>query len=144
MRLKRAAMVFVTAALSAAVLAGCAGGNREEAAAGGADEESCETGDASMDNPRNQDGIGGNELLAVSFGTSYNDSRRISIGAVEEALEKAIPDYSLRRAFTSQIIIDRVKSRDGVAIDNVGEALERAVKNGPCLACPPEASCAHR
>ncbi|MCI9584760.1 sirohydrochlorin cobaltochelatase [Clostridiaceae bacterium] len=130
MRLKRAAMVFVTAALSAAVLAGCAGGNREEAAAGGADEESCETGDASMDNPRNQDGIGGNELLAVSFGTSYNDSRRISIGAVEEALEKAIPDYSLRRAFTSQIIIDRVKSRDGVAIDNVGEALERAVKNG--------------
>lgn len=83
-----------------------------------------------MDNPRNQDGIGGNELLAVSFGTSYNDSRRISIGAVEEALEKAIPDYSLRRAFTSQIIIDRVKSRDGVAIDNVGEALERAVKNG--------------
>ncbi len=130
MRLKRAAMVFVTAALSAAVMAGCAGGNREEAAAGGADEESCETGDASMDNPRNQDGIGGNELLAVSFGTSYNDSRRISIGAVEEALEKAIPDYSLRRAFTSQIIIDRVKSRDGVAIDNVGEALERAVKNG--------------
>ena len=130
MRLKRAAMVFVTAALSAAVLAGCAGGNREEAAAGGADEESCETGDASMDNPRNQDGIGGNELLAVSFGTSYNDSRRISIGAMEEALEKAIPDYSLRRAFTSQIIIDRVKSRDGVAIDNVGEALERAVKNG--------------
>ncbi len=97
---------------------------------GSADEENYETGDATLDNPRNQDGIGENELLAVSFGTSYNDSRRLSIGAIEEALEDAIPEYSLRRAFTSQIIINHVKSRDGVTIDNVGEALERAVENG--------------
>lgn len=138
MKLRRVAMVFVTAALSAAVLAGCSAGNGSEPAGaaaetepqGGADEENYETGDATLDNPRNQDGIGENELLAVSFGTSYNDSRRLSIGAIEEALEDAIPGYSLRRAFTSQIIINRVKSRDGVTIDNVGEALERAVENG--------------
>ncbi len=94
------------------------------------DEENYETGDASLDNPRNQDEIGENELLVVSFGTSYNDSRRLTIGAIEEALEEAFPDYSVRRAFTSQIIIDHVKDRDGVEIDNVTEALDRAVDNG--------------
>lgn len=94
------------------------------------DEENYDTGDASMDNPLNQDGIGEKELLVVSFGTSYNDSRRLTIGAIEEAMEEAFPDWSVRRGFTSQIIIDHVKSRDGEVIDNVTEALERAVDNG--------------
>ena len=70
------------------------------------DEEDYTTGDASLDNPRNQDGIGEKELLVVSFGTSFNDSRRLTIGAIENALEQAFPDWSVRRAFTSQIIID--------------------------------------
>ena len=52
--------------------------------------------------------------MVVSFGTSYNDSRRLTIGAIENAMEKAFPDYSVRRGFTSQIIIDHVKSRDDV------------------------------
>ena len=94
------------------------------------EEENYETGDASLDNPRNQDEIGENELLVVSFGTSFNDSRRATIGAIEEALEKAFPEWSVRRAFTSQIIIDHINRRDKVQIDNVGEALDRAVKNG--------------
>ena len=95
-----------------------------------AEEENYETGDASLDNPRNQDNIGENELLVVSFGTSFNDNRRNTIGAIEDALEKAFPDWSVRRAFTSQIIIDHVKSRDGEEIDNVKQALDRAVANG--------------
>ena len=95
-----------------------------------AEEENYETGDASLDNPRNQDNIGENELLVVSFGTSFNDNRRNTIGAIEDALEKAFPDWSIRRAFTSQIIIDHVKSRDGEEIDNVKQALDRAVANG--------------
>lgn len=94
------------------------------------DGENYNTGDASLDNVRNQDEIGENEMLVVSFGTSFNDSRRLTIGAIEDAIEKAMPDYSVRRGFTSQIIIDHVKSRDKIAIDNVGEALDRAVKNG--------------
>lgn len=89
-----------------------------------------DTGDASKDDPRNQDEIGEKELLVVSFGTSYNDSRRETIGAIEKAMQTAFPDYSVRRAFTSQIIIDHVKDRDGVTIDNVEQALERAVNNG--------------
>ena len=93
-------------------------------------EEEEDTGDASMDNTRNQDEIGDNELLVGSFGTSYNDSRRLTIGAIENAMEEAFPDYSVRRGFTSQIIIDHVKRRDDVTIDNVGEALNRAVDNG--------------
>ena len=92
--------------------------------------EEPDTGDASKDDPRNQDEIGESELLVVSFGTSYNDSRRLTIGAIEGALEKAFPGYAVRRGFTSQIIIDHVKDRDGVTIDNVGQALDRAVANG--------------
>lgn len=94
------------------------------------DEENYETGDASLDDPRNADGIGEKELLVVSFGTSFNDNRRLTVGAIEAAMEAAFPDYSVRRAFTSQIIIDHVKSRDGEVIDNMTEALDRAVANG--------------
>ena len=94
------------------------------------DEEDYTTGDASLDDPRNQDGIGEKELLVVSFGTSFNDSRRLTIGAIENALEQAFPDWSVRRAFTAQIIIDHVARRDGEVIDNVTEALDRAVANG--------------
>ena len=94
------------------------------------DEENYDTGDASLDDPLNGDEIGENELLVVSFGTSFNDSRRLTIGSIEKALADAFPEYGTRRAFTSQIIIDHVKDRDGEVIDNVGEALERAVNNG--------------
>ncbi len=94
------------------------------------DEENYETGDAALDDPLNQDEIGEKELLVVSFGTSFNDSRRLTIGAIEKDLKEAFPDYSVRRAFTSQIIIDHVKKRDGEVIDNVTEALDRAVNNG--------------
>ena len=145
--------LFAVTALSAAMMAGCAGKAEKEAAttaeettteaaeetteaetkeapAEEEDEENYDTGDASMDNTRNQDEIGEQELLVVSFGTSYNDSRRLTIGAIENAMEKAFPDYSVRRGFTSQIIIDHVKRRDGIAIDNMAEALDRAVDNG--------------
>ena len=101
-----------------------------EAEAEEEDEENYETGDASLDDPLNQDGIGEKELLVVSFGTSFNDSRRLTIGAIEKALQTGFPEWSVRRGFTSQIIIDHVKIRDGEVIDNVGEALDRAVANG--------------
>ena len=158
MKMKKLAVFFAAAALTTVTAAGCSGGQKETAAdaakdseavttaeqttgaktevpettaeAAEADEENYDTGDASKDNARNQDGIGENELLVVSFGTSYNDSRRLTIGAIEDAVEKAFPDFAVRRGFTSQIIIDHVKSRDNVAIDNVGEALDRAEKNG--------------
>ena len=157
MRQGKLAVLFASAVLAAGIMAGCGSGQQEtgtasvpeETAAEGTEteeemdlaemdtavqteteEENYNTGDASLDDPRNGDGIGETELLAVSFGTSYNDSRRLTIGAVEEAMEEAFPDYSVRRAFTSQIIIDHIKSRDGVAIDNVREALDRAADNG--------------
>ena len=81
-------------------------------------------------NPRNQDGIGEKELLVVSFGTSYLDSCRLTIGAIEDALERAFPGYDLRRSFTSQMIIKHIQRRDGISIDNVTQALDRAVSNG--------------
>ena len=94
------------------------------------EEENYETGDASLDDPRNADQIGEKELLVVSFGTSYNDSRRLTIGGIENRLEKDFPEWSVRRGFTSQIIIDHVLKRDNVKIDNVKEALDRAIDNG--------------
>ena len=105
-------------------------GAEAEAEAEAEDEENYNTGDASLDDPRNGDEIGDRELLVVSFGTSFNDSRRLTIGGIESAIEAACPDFSVRRGFTSQIIIDQVKSRDNVSIDNVKEALDRAVNNG--------------
>ena len=89
-----------------------------------------DTGDASKDDPRNQDDIGENEILVVSFGTSYNDSRVSDIKGIEDSIAAAYPDWSVRRAFTSQIIINHVQARDGESIDNVDRALERAVNNG--------------
>ena len=89
-----------------------------------------DTGDASLDDPRNQDEIGENELLVVSFGTSFNDSRVADIKGIEDALQAAYPDWSVRRAFTAQIIINHVQARDGEKIDNMTQALDRAVANG--------------
>lgn len=133
------------AMVSAMAITGCmsafAGEAETEAATeaaaeeSGAEEEAEEeteayTGDASDENTRNQDDIGEKELLVISFGTSFNDNRKATIGAIEDAMEAAFPDYSVRRGFTSQIIIDHVMDRDGVAIDNVEEALNRAADNG--------------
>jgi len=139
MKMKKLLTLLLVFAMAAALFAGCNG--KPEATEPTAttdtttaptedDGENYDTGDASLDNPRNQDEIGENELLVVSFGTSYNDNRRLTIGAIEAAMEKAFPEYSVRRGFTSQIIIDHVKDRDGEIIDNVGEALDRAVANG--------------
>ena len=89
-----------------------------------------DTGDASKDDPLNEDNIGENEILVVSFGTSFNDSRAEDIGGVEKALQAAYPDWSGRRAFTAQIIINHVQARDDEKIDNMDQALERAVDNG--------------
>ena len=88
-----------------------------------------DTGDASQDDPLNQDGIGANEILVVSFGTSFNQSRTQDIGTIEHAIAEAFPDWYVRRAFTAQIIINHILARDGVKIDNMQQALDRAVEN---------------
>ena len=141
MKQKKLLALLLVCAMFAMLFTGCASTSNNADApdtdavnvsstADGEEEENYDTGDASLDNPRNQDEIGEQELLVVSFGTSYNDNRRLTIGAIENAMEAAFPDYSVRRGFTSQIIIDHVQSRDGEVIDNVGQALDRAVDNG--------------
>lgn len=89
-----------------------------------------DTGDASKDNPLNQDGIGEDEILVVSFGTSFNDSRAEDIYGIEKAVQAANPSWSVRRAFTAQIIINHVQARENEKIDNMEQALERAAANG--------------
>ena len=141
MKIKRLGALLLSASLMLAALTACSSQTADDkaedtkgadtaAAEQADDEENYETGDAGLDNPLNQDEIGEKELLVVSFGTSYNDSRRETIGAIEAAMQTAFPDYSVRRGFTSQIIIDHVNKRDGEKIDNVTEALDRAVANG--------------
>lgn len=102
----------------------------EETEAEEEEEEDYTTGDASLDKVRNEDNIGDNELLVLSFGTSFNDSRRLTIGAIEQSLEDAFPEFSVRRGFTANIIIDHVNRRDGILIDDVEAALKRAEDNG--------------
>lgn len=135
MRPKKFGTILLSAVFAAGMMTACSANTPNDAADSDAEiiedaEENYDTGDASLDNVRNQDGIGENELLVISFGTSYNDNRRLTIGAIEDTLEKAFPDYSVRRGFTSNIIIDHVSKRDGIKIDDVGEALKRASDNG--------------
>ena len=89
-----------------------------------------DTGDARADDPLNQNRAGENEILVVSFGTSFNTSRAEDIGGVERAIQAANPGWIVRRAFTSQIIINHIQARDGEKIDNMEQALERAARNG--------------
>lgn len=88
--------------------------------------EPVQTDSSSMEQEKKSDAA----ILVVSFGTSYNDSRDITIGAIEEAISQVYPEYEVRRAFTSQIIIDILKERENIEIDNVTEALDRAVTDG--------------
>lgn len=106
---KKLSAVLVAALTTMALLAGC-GGSTEPAADDAAAKDQA--------------------ILVVSFGTSYNDSRDITIGAVENAIAEAFPDYDVRRAFTSDIIMDILEERDGLEIDTVEEALDRAVADG--------------
>ncbi|MBO7710761.1 MAG: sirohydrochlorin cobaltochelatase [Lachnospiraceae bacterium] len=133
MKAKVLKVLLAGAVMAAMVAMGSFTVMAEEAATEAAeeeDEENYETGDASLDDIRNQDEIGEDEILVVSFGTSYNDNRRLTIGGIENAIAEAFPDWSVRRGFTAQIIIDHVERRDGLHIDNVSEALERAIDNG--------------
>lgn len=69
-------------------------------------------------------------ILAVSFGTSHNDTRKITIDAIEQDMQAAFPDYALYRAWTSKMIIKKVNARDGVHICNVKEAMEKMLQDG--------------
>ena len=128
MNLKKILALLLAMALIMGSLAACT--SSQEPAGEPEDEENYETGDASLDDPLNQDGIGPTEILVVSFGTSFNDSRRLTIGAIEKDIAAAFPQFDVRRGFTAQIIIDHVKNRDGEVIDNFEEAMDRAVANG--------------
>ena len=115
MKIKRFIAAAAACAMICAAFAGC-GSQKAEDVSTSAVKEDTAAKDA--------------EILVVSFGTSYNDSRDITIGAIENAIQEAYPDYQVKRAFTSQIIIDKLKERDGIEIDNVTEALDRAVNDG--------------
>lgn len=151
MKMKKLTAMLLAGVLAAGMLVGCGSSNdnskdaakdtgsattsaKADTGSGSGEaaeeEENYNTGDASKDNPRNQDNIGENELLVLSFGTSFNDSRRLTIGAIEDQLEKSFPDYSVRRGFTANIVIDHVAKRDGEKIDDIDESLKRAVDNG--------------
>jgi len=134
MKTKKIVALSLAAVMTVGLLAGCGDKTPSESQSASStsseDEEDYTTGDAALDNPRNQDGIGETELLVISFGTSFNDSRRLTIGAIEQAMEDAFPDCSVRRGFTAQIVIDHIQRRDGEVIDNVTQALDRAVNNG--------------
>ena len=137
--MKKKIAVLLTAALTGAfLLAGC-GSKADDTAATTTDakesvqateEKSTEEAVAEASTEQNTENAGDKVILVVSFGTSYNDSRDITIGAIENAVTAAFPEYEVRRAFTSQIIIDKLKERDGLEIDNVEEALDRAVADG--------------
>lgn len=134
---KKMAAIMVAEVLGAALFTGCGNadgptavlknpGTGTAAASAETAEETMSDEDESADNTEE----GKQAILVVSFGTSYNESRDLTIGAIENAIADAFPEYEVRRAFTSQIIIDKLAQRDGLVIDNVEEALDRAAADG--------------
>ena len=69
-------------------------------------------------------------ILAVSFGTSHSDTRAVTIDAIEQDFQNAFPDYSLYRAWTSKMIIKKLKSRDNIHVNTVKEAMEQMRADG--------------
>ena len=144
MKLKKLLVVLLSAVLLASLLAGCASTQTQaedntdthaETAAGGeteqtAPDENYDTGDASLDDPLNQDDIGENELLVVSFGTSYEETRKVTIDAIEADIAQAFPDHKIYRAWTSKMILAKLAKRDNLIIPNVKEAMELMRKDG--------------
>ena len=136
----RRKVIAVLAALAGVFcLGGCGGGDAGQTAASAVgtiqEESSAETESQAETQTEEQAEAQREEaadaaILVVSFGTSYNDNRDLTIGAIEEAIAGAFPEYDVRRAFTSQIIIDKLEERDGLEIDNVTEALDRAEADG--------------
>jgi len=139
--MKKLMALLLAAIMVMGLLTGCGSASTPEATTAAGEEvteapaetdedEDYTTGDASKDDPLNQDDIGEKEILVVSFGTSYNDNRVATIGGIEKAIAAANPDWAVRRAFTAQIVIDHIQKRDGEVIDNVEQALARARENG--------------
>lgn len=110
---------FLTSVLAGAMLLALGGCAPSGAAASSVAQTTPPVGDAAK-----------KAILVVSFGTSYNDTRALTIDATEKAVADAFPDYEVRRAFTSQIIIDKLKSRDGLEINNVDQAMRQLVADG--------------
>ena len=119
--------VLMTLTLALALLAGC-GSTAEEPAE--AETETSEAAEVEETTETAAETDPETAILVVSFGTSYNESRDATIGATEQAIQAAFPQYEVRRAFTSQIIIDKLAERDGLEIDNVTQALDRAAADG--------------
>ena len=92
-----------------------------------------------IENINNQPFYGGKELmnqenrkaiLVVSFGTSYAATRKVTIEAIEKDIAEAYPDYKLYRAWTSKMILAKLKKRDNLHINNVKEAMEEMIADG--------------
>ena len=69
-------------------------------------------------------------ILVVSFGTTYEDTRKVTIDAVEEKIRNTFPDYEVRKAFTSRIIVKKLADRDGLQVDTEKQALEKLIDEG--------------
>lgn len=127
---RRVAALLAAAFMGVFCMTGCGSSEKDvkstsnEKTPGTEETAGTETGTA------DEAGAADTAILVVSFGTSYNDSRDITIGAIEDAIAKKFPEYEVRRAFTSQIIIDILEEREGLEIDNVEEALDRAAADG--------------
>lgn len=69
-------------------------------------------------------------LLVVSFGTSYKETREKTLDVIERELSEAAEGYDFKKAFTSYMIMKKLKNRDGIHIDNAKEAMEKLVAEG--------------
>ncbi|MCK5780065.1 MAG: sirohydrochlorin cobaltochelatase [Psychrilyobacter sp.] len=69
-------------------------------------------------------------IILVSFGTTHADTRAKTINALETQFKEEFPDFKVVTAFTSRIIMRRVKANEGIVYNNPSEALDILKKEG--------------
>ena len=69
-------------------------------------------------------------IIVVSFGTTYPETRKKTIQACEETIQERFPDFQVHRAFTSNVVIKRIKENEGITVPTVNQLLEQLKKDG--------------
>ncbi len=121
--MKKILLVVLSVFLVCGLMVGCA--TKAESSAKTNEEIEKELSSKKVERDPNKKAI-----LVVSFGTSYADTRELTIEACQERIAKAYPEYEVRRAFTSQIIIDKLRDRDNIIVDNTTDALLKLRNEG--------------
>ena len=69
-------------------------------------------------------------ILVWSFGTTYAETRKVTIEAIENRVRAEFPEWTVRRAFSAHKVIKVLKERDGINVDTPEQAMQKLADEG--------------